>query len=85
MKHDYEWVEKLAKRIKRTIRVSFPGGGKIAWMCIRSDEERWDRNMIPTAEEWELLEAKVRARYNRRSASHKDVELVVALRQKIGS
>ena len=66
---------------RRTVRVSFPGG-KIVWMCRNADDERWNRNMTPTAEEWDVVEKKVRGRYNRRRAGYKDVELVVALRQR---
>ena len=66
---------------KRTVRVSFPGGAKIVWMCRCADDERWNRNMTPTAEDWDVLEKKVRGRYNRRRAGMPDVELVVAMRQ----
>lgn len=82
MKRDCEWVERLEDRTKRTIRVSFPGGGKIVWMCIDAGDECWNRNMTPTPEQWDVLESKVRGRYNRRRAGFHDVELVVASRPK---
>ena len=82
MKRDYEWVEKLEDGTRRTVRVSFPGGGKIVWMGRRDGDEGWNRNMTPTTEDWDIVEKKIRGRYNRRRASIKDVELVVAMRQK---
>jgi len=81
MKHDYEWVEKLEDGTKRTVRVSFPGGGKIEWRFRCAGEERWNRNVPLTTEHWDFLESKVRGRYNRRRAAIKDVELVVAMRK----
>ena len=81
MKHDYEWVERLEDGTRRTVRVSLPSGGKIIWMYLNVADDRWSRNMTPTAEDWDVLEKKVRGRYNRRRAGMKDVELVVAMRQ----
>jgi hypothetical protein len=81
MRHDYEWEEKLEDRTKWTVRVSFPGGGKVVWMRRNGDDEEWDRGMTPTAEHWAFLEKKVRGRYNRSRASIRTVELVVAMRQ----
>jgi hypothetical protein len=81
MKHDYEWVEKLEDGTKRTVRVSFPGGGKIVWMDRRADDERWNRHMTPATGDWDFLETKVRGRYNRRRATIQDVERVVVMRQ----
>ena len=85
MRQDCEWMVKLEDRTRRSIRVSFPGGGKIVWMCRHSGDEKWRRYMTPTDEEWDFLENKVRCRYNRRRAGYQDVELVVALRQKHGA
>ena len=80
MKHDYEWVERLEDGTRRSVRVSCPGGN-IVWMCRNAKGERWNRNMKPTAEDWDVVEKKVRGRYNRRRAGKQDVELVVAMRQ----
>ena len=82
VRRDFEWEERLEDRTRRTVRVSFPGGGRINWMCRDSNDERWNRNMTPTPENWDFLEKKIRGRYNRRRAGIQDVELVVALRQK---
>jgi hypothetical protein len=80
MRRDCEWVDTLEDGTRRRIRVCFPGGGKITWMCLDDGQEGWNRDMTPSEEEWDYLEKKVRARYNRRRASIKDVDLVVSLR-----
>ena len=79
--NDYEWVERSDEGTKRILRVGFPGGNRITWMCRNADDEKWSRNMTPTVEQWDVVENKVRGRYNRRRAGFKDVELVMALRK----
>ena len=70
------WVEKLEDRVKRDIRVSFPGSGRIRWQSLRSDEEKWVYDFRPSEEQWDFLVSKVEARYHRRAAAFKDLELV---------
>lgn len=81
MKADLEWVERLENRIKRKVRVTFVGHDKIKWQFKRSDEEFWDYDTPPTAEDWEALDMKIDALYNRRRAPYKHVELVKKLRK----
>jgi hypothetical protein len=84
MKRDIEWKEKLDGGIKRTVRISLSGGGKIKWRFKRSDEERWDYDSAPSPDDWLALEEKVKALYNRRRAALKDVELVQKMRMQHG-
>lgn len=84
MRADIEWVERLDDGVKRKIRITFPGQGKMKWQSKRSDEERWDYDTPMTADDWENLETKVASLYNRKRASFKNLELVRALRKKAG-
>lgn len=81
MKRDIEWKEKLDDGIKRTVRISI-GNGKIKWRFKRSDEERWDYDTPPSPEDWQALDDKIHALYNRRRAALKDVELVKEMKEK---
>lgn len=47
MKRNIEWKEKLDGGVKRTVRISFLGKGKIKWQFKRSDEEQWDYDTPP--------------------------------------
>ena len=85
MKADIEWVEKLDGGIKRKIRITFIGHGKIKWQFKRSDEEMWDYDTPPSTADWETLEEKMEAFYNRRRASFKNLELVRLLKKKAGA
>ncbi len=84
MKRDIEWKEKLKDGIKRTVRVKFPGAGKIKWQFKRSDEENWDYNSLANSEDWKTLEEKVDKLYHRRRAALRDWELVKKMRQEHG-
>ena len=84
MKADIEWVEKLDNGVKRKTRITFLGKGKMKWQTKRSDEEFWDYDTPPTADEWDHLETKMESLYNRRRESFKNVELVRKLRKDAG-
>ena len=84
MKADIEWVEKLDGGVKRTIRITFLGKGKMKWQTKRSDEEFWDYDTPPSSDDWIHLEAKVEALYNRRRIPFKHLELVRQLKKKSG-
>lgn len=73
------WFQKLPDRVKREIRVTFFSGG-IKWQFKRSDEEKWNYDLEPTVEDWDELYDLVHNRYQRRSASQKDLDLTVRLR-----
>ena len=80
MKADLEWVEKLENRIKRKVRITFCGHDRIKWQFKRSDEDFWDYDTPPTAEDWETLEMKIDALYHRRRSPYKHLELVKKLK-----
>ncbi len=84
MKRDIEWVEKLEDGVKRTVRIVFPGRGKIKWQFKRSDEMQWDYDTPPSPEDWQALEEKMDALYHRRRAAFRDLELVRKMRKKHG-
>ena len=75
------WLEKLEDGIKREIRVSFPGGGKIKWQFKMSDREEWDYNSPPTLDDWDNLLSRAEARYNRRGIPFKELDLIQKARK----
>lgn len=81
MKRDIEWKEKLDDGAKRIVRVKFPGKGVVKWQFKRSDEELWDYDTSPSADDWTELEDRVHKLYNRRRAAFRDLELVQRLRE----
>ena len=83
MKRDIEWKERMDDGVRRTVRVKFPGQGKIDWQFKRSDEESWDYDTPPSPEDWDMLETKVDQLYHRRRAAFRDLELVQKLKKKI--
>ena len=82
MKADLEWTEKLEDRVKRKVRITFHGHDQIKWQFKRSDEEFWDYDTPPSREDWETLEEKIDALYNRRRQPYKHLELVQKLKAK---
>ena len=85
MKRDIEWVEKIEKGVKRKVRISFHGKGKMKWQFKRTDEDRWDYDSPPTADDWEILEEKVESGYTRRRYAYELLELVRKLRKEAGA
>lgn len=85
MKADIEWVEKLDGGVKRKIRITFIGHDRIKWQFKRSDEEFWDYDTPPSADDWATLEDKMDALYNRRRTTFKKLDLVRKLKQKAGA
>ena len=84
MKADIEWSDRPEPGVKRKIRVTFTGSTGIKWQFKRSDEELWDYDTPPTADDWDALEDKVNGLYNRRRIPYKRVELVQRLKQTAG-
>jgi len=82
VKADIEWVEKLEGGVKRKIRITFLGHGNIKWQFKRSDEDFWDYDTPPTSDDWNTLEKKAEALYNRRRLPYKHLELVRLLKKK---
>lgn len=85
MKADIEWMEKLAGGVKRKVRITFHGHNRIKWQFKRSDEDSWDYDSPPSLSDWETLEEKVEALYNRRRTPFKNLELVRTLKKKAKS
>lgn len=85
MRADIEWVEKLDGGVKRKIRITFLGKGKMKWQTKRSGEEFWDYDTPPSSDDWNNLEEKVEALYNRRRESFKNLELVRKLKKDAGA
>ncbi len=85
MKADIEWIERLDDGIKRKIRITFLGKGRMKWQTKRSDEEYWDYETPPSPDDWNTLEEKMEALYNRRRAPFKNLELVRKLKKGAGA
>ena len=77
MRKNIGWQEKTDEA-KYQIRVIFNGGGQILWRRISKTMERWEP-FEPTPEHWQLLLEKTQARYVRRQAPYKDLQLIERL------
>jgi len=84
MKRNIEWKEKTEDGVRRTVRVLFPGQGKVKWLFKCSDKGHWDYDLEPTPEDWETLEEKVDKLYQRNRCAFRDLELIKTLREKHG-
>ncbi|MDF7798449.1 hypothetical protein P4C99_03195 [Pontiellaceae bacterium B1224] len=84
MKADIEWVDKLDDGVKRKVRITFTGKTQMKWQTKRSDEEMWDYDTPPTAEDWDAIEEKIDILYHRRRQPYKRVELIKKLRKEAG-
>jgi hypothetical protein len=76
MKAHLEWTDKPEPGIKRKVRITFIKGRDIKWQFKRSDEERWNYDHAPTAEDWDQLKQKTEALYQRRRLKYDHLELV---------
>ena len=77
MRKNIGWQEKT-EDAKYQIRVIFDGGGKLLWKRITNAMERWE-DFEPTPEHWQILLEKAKARYVRRQAPYKDLQLIERL------
>ena len=77
MRKNIGWQEKTDDA-KYQIRVIFNGGGQILWRRITNAMERWEP-FEPTPEHWQILLEKTQARYVRRQAPYKDLQLIERL------
>jgi hypothetical protein len=84
VKHDIEWVDKLEDGVKRKVRITFHGRNNMKWQTKRSDEEMWDYDTPPNADDWILLVEKVDILYHRRRLPYKHLELVKKLQKEAG-
>ena len=76
MKAHLEWTDKPESGIKRKVRITFLKGQSVKWQFKRSDEDRWNYNIDPTIEDWEMLKKKTEALYKRRRLKYDYFELV---------
>ena len=81
MKTNISWTIKLPEGIKRETRVHV--SRTLKWQFKRSDEERWDYDSEPTAEDWDMLEDILTRRANRGKAPQALIS-VQKLRAKAG-
>ena len=77
MRKNIGWQEKTEEG-KFEIRVIFDGGERILWRRITKAMERWEP-FEPTPEHWQILLEKTQARYVRRQAPYKDLQLIERL------
>ena len=77
MRKNIGWQEKR-EDVKYEIRVVFDGGDRILWKRIAKHLERWE-SFDPEPAHWEILVEKTKARYVRRQAPYKDLQLVERL------
>jgi len=80
MRTKISWTERQADGVKRETRVEIGRTG-VKWQFKRADEERWDYDSLPVAEDWDALEDILRRRAHRgRTVSMQ--EMVKKLRAK---
>jgi hypothetical protein len=82
MNRQITWKDKLPDGRKRETRVTI-FGGEIKWQFKCSGDEMWDYKAAPTKEQWDDLIEKMQARYQRRNAPLRDVELVIGERRRL--
>lgn len=71
MRKHIGWQETV-EGVKWEIRVLFQGKGPLGWRRVNRSMERWEP-FEPSAEQWETLAEKVKARYARRQAPWEEV------------
>jgi len=64
VKRKISWTVRCADGVKREVRVVVSRGG-IKWQFKRADEEKWDYDSPPAAEEWDILEEILQRRMRR--------------------
>lgn len=69
------WVERQEDGIRREIRVTVLRD-RVAWQTRRETDERWDYAPPVSASDWDALLTRVENRYQRRTATHADLQLV---------
>ena len=77
MRKNIGWQERQDD-VKYEIRVIFDGGGRIRWQRIAKHLEHWEA-FEPGPEQWQTLLEKTQARYVRRQAPYKDLQLIERL------
>ena len=82
MSKQISWTTKLPDGAKREVRVTVDVH-QSKWQFKRSDEEEWDYDSSPTAEDWDMLED-ILVRRSKRGRQVRLLEHVRKIRQKKG-
>ncbi|MDA0577018.1 MAG: hypothetical protein O3B24_02850 [Verrucomicrobia bacterium] len=69
MRKHIGWTERDADRQKREIRVRITSD-RVHWDQKIANAEHWQRDVTPTAADWEILMEKMENWYRRRAASY---------------
>ena len=77
MRKNIGWQDKQ-EDAKYQVRVIFDGGDRLLWRRIAKHLERWEP-FEPTLDHWNVLLEKTKARYVRRQAPYKDLQLIERL------
>ena len=77
MRKNIGWQERQ-EETKFRIRVIFDGGDRLLWRRHARHLEHWEP-FEPTPGHWQILLEKTKARYVRRQAPYKDLQLIARL------
>ena len=77
MRKNIGWQDRR-EDAKYQVRVIFDGGDRILWRRIAKHLERWEP-FEPEPGHWQILLEKTKARYVRRQAPYKDLQLIERL------
>ncbi|MEI9998632.1 MAG: hypothetical protein WDO13_05425 [Verrucomicrobiota bacterium] len=73
MRRDINWIHKRDDGSRYDVRVTwFSGAYKFQFR--ERDAERWDYDRKPSAEDWATFLDAIERRYQRRQATHKELE-----------
>ena len=64
MRRQICWTERVEGSVAVEIRVTLHAG-EVKWQFLRAEEERWDYDAAPSAEQWTELERRLQDRYQR--------------------
>jgi hypothetical protein len=64
MRRQICWTERAEDGVGVEIRVTIHAG-EVKWQFLRADQERWDYDLPPSAEQWDDLERRLQNRYQR--------------------
>ncbi len=82
MKNTLSWTERLPDGVKRETRVRVSLRA-FKWQFKRADQEQWDYDHTPTAEDWDMLE-NFMTRKAARGKAPKILDAIKTIRAKAG-
>ena len=83
MKANIEWSDKPIPGVKRKIRITFIKSNSIKWQFKRSDEDKWDYITPPSRNDWEDLQEKAYALYQRKRLSYEYLKRIQNLMENL--